>query len=153
MTTVRQFYDLHLIGNYNDWRAQQLDLRRAMNFAVVANQFADWVFNHCRTHAPHRVAGCKEPADFRWRLVGRCGDFRHVWNIADGHKHMELKKPERVRPVSAVPGAFALGVFDQMAFDTSHLVIVLEDDTGRGLPELFSGVARMWDELLKEWGL
>jgi hypothetical protein len=39
---------------------------------------------------------------------------------------VQLREPERVRSVTEVAGAFDLGAFDQMAFDTDRLVIVLE---------------------------
>jgi hypothetical protein len=122
-----------------------------MNLAVSANQLADWAFQHCKVHAP--IAGCANLGAFREWLCNRCSDFRYVWNIADGHKHMVLRDPMRSRPVKAVEGAFDLGIFDQMAFDTSRLVVEFEDGKARGLPEIFRSVTEMWAGLLKEWAL
>src|SRR5262245_48362335 len=40
--SAREFYEVHFVGNYDDWKAKPLDVRRAMNVAVSANQLADW---------------------------------------------------------------------------------------------------------------
>jgi hypothetical protein len=153
MTPVRQFYELHFLGNYDDWKAAPLDKRRAMNLALSANQLADWVLADRMAQAPHLVSAWKTPRAFRDWLTSRCPDFGLVWDVADGHKHMRLTKPERDKPVQEFAGAFDVGAFDQSAFDTNHLAIVLHDGTARRLPVVFRSVSEMWARLLKEWAM
>ena len=115
--SARDFYTVHFVGNYDDWKTKPLDMRRAMNLAVSANQLADWVLVDRKVQAPDVVSRWKEPKDFRdWLAKERCSDFRLVWAVAEGHKHMvrgNLKKPKPDKPVQAVAGVFQANAFQQ----------------------------------------
>jgi hypothetical protein len=78
--SAREFYAVHFVGNYDDWKAAPLDMRRAMNVAVSANQLADWVFEDRKAQALHLVSAWKDLKAFReWLTKNRCSDFRLVW--------------------------------------------------------------------------
>src|SRR5262245_51432281 len=116
MPTSREFYEVHFLGNFEDWKEHTLDLRRGMNLAVSANQLADWVLEDRRSLEPNRW---KRPADFRiWLATDRCPDFRVIWDLADTHKHQLISRGAVT--AMEVDGAFDPAAFDPVAFDTPH---------------------------------
>jgi hypothetical protein len=55
MSRAREFYEVHFLGNFEDWQEHTLDPRRGMNLALSANQLADWVLEDRRSLEPNRV--------------------------------------------------------------------------------------------------
>ena len=89
----RNFFDLHVQPNYEEWLDDPLDQRRAKNAVANANDMAERVYHHWKDTDSARVFNAANKGKYRDELAEReCRDFGLVRDVADAHKHVTLDK-------------------------------------------------------------
>lgn len=128
---------------------------------AVANSevMAERMWNWWHKKAPIRIGNAKSARAYRSLLVEKeCGDFQLIWDIHDGHKHVELSRPNRKVTSAAQTGieitgrVFQPDVFQKSAFQvgTEKFLVKLDDGTERDIAEVLENVLKMWTRLVFE---
>jgi hypothetical protein len=164
MISPRQFLDVHLKPNYEDWLAAPLDERLAMNAVAAANNMAAWAVHYWFKRDLTQVYGfradCREgEAKYRDQRAAReCADLALVRDVAEAHEHFTLSRTSRkvTRSDQTGPGAtgWGEGGFGEGVYGGGpQLVVTLNDGTKRPLTAIMANVIDMWDRLLTRWKL
>ncbi len=155
----RNFFENHVKPNYEDWLANPLSERLAKNAVSDANIMAERVFHHWKERDPTRVFSAEGPTPYRRAMVSNeCDDFQLVWDVADGHKHVELdREPRQVTRKDQV-GVGTLGYGEARYGEgvyggAKQLVVTLNDGTKRPLSAIMENVMAMWERILAELSL
>lgn len=156
----REFYQTHLMANYRTWIADHSNEVKASNAVSAANNIAEYLFHYVRETQPELLHGAKTPRDYRARIASDvCSDFQIVWDLADGHKHVQLRKPDRNLTVSER----ALRWKDDQTMTWGEATFTYAESANLLMVELASGELRvlrvtvkrvidMWDRLIREAG-
>jgi hypothetical protein len=136
MMTRREYFDQVVDPNYQDFLAEAMSFRRAINAAVTMYHFYERIYWYRKDNSPERLPGNGSVDDFRQSLVQQCEDLDLLWDVADSMKHQFLTRPKaqgRARVVFA-------------ATDThlSQEYEMLVGDTGRTVENLLSTVRQFW---------
>ena len=92
----RNFFDQHVLPNYDEWLAQPLDERCALNAVAAANNMAERVYHYWKDTDRAQVFDANTESKYRDELATReCGDFGLVRDVADAHKHLTLDRQSR----------------------------------------------------------
>ncbi len=152
----RNFFENHVKPDYEEWLADPLDERHAKNAVSDANIMAERVFHYWKDHDPTKVYSAKEATPYRKTLVAKeCGDFQLVWDVADGHKHVELDREPRQVTRKDQTGVGTLGQGEAKYGEgvyggAKQLVVTLDDGTKRPLSAIMKNVMAMWERILAE---
>ncbi len=155
----RNFFENHVKPNYEEWLADPLDERHAKNTVSDANIMAERVFHYWKDRDPTRVYSAKRPRPYRKALVAKeCDDFQLVWDVADGHKHVELDRNPRHVTRRGQTGVGILGYGETRYGEgiyggAKQLVVTLDDGTKRPLSAIMKNVMVMWGRILAEMSL
>jgi hypothetical protein len=92
----RNFFEQHVRPNYEEWRQEPLNERRAKNAVSDANNMAARVFHYWNGRDQSQIYGARREGDYRDELAAReCPDFALVRDVAEAYKHVELSRPTR----------------------------------------------------------
>jgi hypothetical protein len=155
----RRFFNEFVCRAYKDHLSDPAD-RYYIEVAIhQANVLAERVWATFDGRAPEKTAASNSASAYRKHLVkNECSDFQLVWDLDDGHKHVELDRKNRMVTSAAqagiqqVGGAFDADAFDPDIFDTGklELVVRLDDGSERLVSEVLANVVEMWGRLLKQ---
>ena len=155
----RNFFDQHVLPNYDEWLAQPLDERRARNAVAEANNMAARVYLHWKDTDRARVFDANSESEYRDALATcECEDFALVRDVADAHKHLTLDRRSRRVSQASQTGVGSLG-WGQARWGEGvwgggpQLVVTLDDSTKRPLTAIMRNVMEMWERLLVGSGL
>ena len=164
-TDPRRFFDSNVRPAYEAWRAD-LKAEWKMNATVaMLNNMAAWVFSHwCPYGSPTNklaVYRAENEGQYRTALAQHeCEDFALVRDIADGHKHVILGRPNRqVTKADQIAselygGAFSSDFSSDFDIGTHQFVVTLDDGvTKRAVSDIADSVFSMWERLLTQWGM
>jgi hypothetical protein len=164
-TTPREFFDNNVRPAYEAWQAEPLSEWK-MNAAVaMLNNMAAWVFVHwCPYGSPTNklaVYRAKNEGDYRTALARHeCQDFALVRDIADGHKHVILGRPNRQvtradqTATERYGGEFLEEFTEDFNIGTYQFVVTLDDGvTKLPVKDIAQTVFEMWERLLTQWGM
>jgi hypothetical protein len=152
------FFDQFVSRAYKDHTENPTDRYHIKVAVHQANVLAERVWAAFHNISPEKVAGSKSASGYREYLAkSECSDFQLIWDLDDGHKHVDLRRRNRKVTSAAQTGfqqsggAFDSAMFDGDAFDvgTSELIVRLDDGTERSVSELLTNVVEMWERLLK----
>ncbi len=118
------------------------------------------MFHHLKLEKVYRNRG---PAQYRDALAEECPDFGLVRDIADGTKHIWLRRKNRRISSAEQTGRGSL-IWDKLGdkFEDADysweeagdlLVVTLDNDEQRSLISIVNNVMSMWECLLNENGL
>ena len=68
------YFEKYLRPNFEEWSANPLDERRAMNAVLSLNHMADWFYFRDCAGLP-RIQATKKMNEFRTSLIEKCDDF------------------------------------------------------------------------------
>jgi hypothetical protein len=89
---ARSFLEKFLRPNFEEWAANPIDERRAMNAILSLNHMADWYFAENRS-IPTKVGRATALKGYCDYLVSNeCSEFKWVWDVAEAHKHFRLDR-------------------------------------------------------------
>jgi hypothetical protein len=123
---------------------------------------AAYLFHYLQEHSPNMLHGAKDEGGYRAHIANHvCGDFQVVWDIADGHKHVKLRRANREREIDrrALRWSDATNVTWEKAtfsFAESEDILVVERASGGDVHVLrvvVEQVVEMWNQLLHETGI
>jgi len=151
------FYREHIAENMREWEADQLKPHKAMNLALSLNQMADYFFLEFGAE-PSKVLGATSLEKFRDALRAKSAEFALVHDVADAHKHLNLRGKNRkvMNASQATAGALRWdgAVWDEAKWDSpEEIVITLNDESKRSFGTVVRQTVAMWDELLLKAGL
>ncbi len=155
----RSFFDNHVKPNYDEWLAHPLSEWRAKNAIAEANNMAERMFHYWRDRYRTKVYLASGPACYRRALVANCcPDFQLVWDIADGHKHVELERKPRKVSAANQTGVGTLGYGEAGYGEGTYggveqLIVTLDDGTKRPLSAIMKNVMAMWKCVLAQSSL
>ena len=153
-----RFYLKFVRRAYDEFLNSPVDAYCAKIAASQADVMAERVWNAYEKVDRNKVGNAQNVRAYRQFLVANeCADFQLVWDVHDGHKHVDLSRPDRqVTSASQTGivqrgGAFDANLFQADAFDVgqSEIVIILDDGTERAIAEVLKNVIEMWERLLK----
>jgi hypothetical protein len=151
---AQQFFDIHVVPNYDAWLSQPTDLRLAMNAVVSLYHMADYFWNSFY-ETDCRVYSTKKSGEFRAELARRSDDYALLRDVAEAHKHMRLHRSERIVTTSTQT------VVDSTAYGEASygsgpfggglsIVVELDDHTKQHLSYTAKMVKQLWESKLKE---
>jgi hypothetical protein len=151
---ARQFFDTHLVPNYEAWLAQPTDLRLAMNATVSLYHMADHYWHSFSATEPDRVFSTNSSSQFRGGLATRNTDYSLLRDVAEAHKHMKLDRSTRNVTESRQTAIGSTG-YGEGGYGTGpygggpSVVVVLDDGTKRHLSYSAQVVRKLWEAMLK----
>lgn len=146
-------------NNEHDFKNHHAAAYFAFNFAVTAWHIADWVWHTADDEWRELICkhlNCqKEYSNFKDALLDQHRVLRICQQIANGSKHMRLRKPDSSVRVDAAwtykpalagqtQAGDSLGRYD---FD----LLIWDDGKERNAVEVFDEVFRCWEDLLSSW--
>jgi hypothetical protein len=159
VTDPRKFFDNSVKRAYQAWQSDRTTEWKMNATVAMLNNMAAWVFIHwCPYGSPTNklaVYRAENEGQYRTALAQHeCEDFALVRDIADGHKHVILGRPNR-QVTSADQTMIERFGFDE-GFDIGayQFVVTLDDGvTKRAVSDIADSVFRMWERLLTQWGM
>ena len=92
----QSFYKKHVKENCKIWIADHTNEVKAMNAVSAANNMAEYMYDYLKKYKPELLCGAAQPFDYRKNLVKtECADFQIIWDVADSHKHIRLRRLPR----------------------------------------------------------
>jgi hypothetical protein len=152
------FYEQFVRRAYDEFLISPVDPFRAKVAASHADIMAERVWNACKDSDRTKVGNAQSARAYRQFLVANeCADFQLVWDVHDGHKHVDLSRSNRQITSAAQTGivqrggAFDANALQADAFDVgqSEIVVILDDGTERAIAEVLKNVIDMWERLLE----
>lgn len=153
------FFEKFVRRAYEEFLATPLDDLRAKTVVHQLNVMAERYWQYFRDADALRIANAPSPAAYRRFLVAqKCLDFQLVWDVDDGHKHVELGRNDRrvssagqsgVRKRGGALGSMALGEAP-IGGTADEFVVVLDDGTERLLCQVLENVVEMWESIILE---
>ena len=152
-----RFYEQFVRRAYDEFLISPADPFRAKVAASHADIMAERVWNACKGSDQTKIGNTQSARAYRQLLVANeCPDFQLVWDVHDGHKHVDLSRSNRQVTSAAQTGvvqrggAFDANSFQADAFDVgqSEIVVILDDGTERAIAEVLENVINMWERLL-----
>jgi gluconate kinase len=149
MTDARSYYEEQLMPIYELWLKQPESDALAKSVAQNANNMA--------TRFAHHL-GLKE-REYREQLAATCPEFGFVWDVAEGTKHVVLKRDtKRVSHINQAHMSKNFddwGRVDEVRNWDEHAALVVTDDRGNrhNFPKLMDAVLATYQQLLADHGL
>lgn len=86
------FFKVHVVPAYDDWRKMPSDIRLAKNLATALNNLAEhyWKLNH--QDYPDKVSSTSNPKEYRDELAIKLPGFGLIRDVADCVKHLEINR-------------------------------------------------------------
>ena len=160
MSTPRDFFENMVKPSYRDWRAEPLAEHRAKATVGFANDMAERIFHYLGLEKEY---GRRGTGGYRDALAEDCPDFGLLRDIADGTKHFQVSRANRMISSAEQTKRDAL-TWDKWG-DTWEdadytweetgdlLVTTLDNGERRSLISIVNNVMAMWEKLLNENGL
>jgi hypothetical protein len=152
----KTFYKAFVRRAYDEFLAAPADLYRVKIAVIQADTMAERYWHYFRETDWSVVGNTKSPREFRQYLSGSvCSDIQIVWDVHDGHKHVELRKQARKVTSAAqsglqkVEGAFQKDAFSN-AFQVESIdaIVTLDDGTDRKFSDVLKNVIELWETVL-----
>lgn len=104
--TPQLYYEAFTMGNYEEFKTNQGNIRCAFNAAVSASHLADHYFVYNRKNEPQRVKSFDSIGDYVEHISVRTkGYFRDIRSIANAYKHLYTGDNKRYVHYSSVSSA------------------------------------------------
>jgi hypothetical protein len=161
----RSFYETHVKENCEMWIADYTNEVKAMNAASAANNMAEYMYDYLKEHKPELLCDAAGPADYRKNLVIReCAHFQIIWDVADSHKHIRLRRRHRQVTCSDQTNSESLQwdsdkmvSWNEATFTWKEseeiFVVTLDSGEKRILRVALERVLEMWERLLSDMRL
>jgi len=165
VTDPRKFFDNNVKRAYQAWQSDRTTEWKMNATVAMLNNMAAWVFIHwCPYGSPTNklaVYRAENEGQYRTALAQHeCEDFALVRDIADGHKHVILGRPNRQVTKAdqfaseLYGGAFSSDFSSDFDIGAYQFVVTLDDGvTKRAVSDIADSVLRMWERLLTQWGM
>lgn len=152
-TPAHDFFDTHLVPNYEAWLAQPTDIRLAMNAVVCLYHMADHFWHAYANLDSSRTFATANSGLFRAELAKRNYRFEVIRDVAEAHKHMKLDRSTRVLSESRQTAVGFTG-YGQAGYGTGpygggpSIVVELDDNTKHHLSYVAQEVRQLWFSML-----
>ncbi len=165
-TPPRDFFEQYVRPAYTAWTADPQTAWKAKATASGLHDMAEHVFHYWKNRDSSIIYSVSDVNKYRHRLVARkCGNYALVWDVAEGQKHVKLKRPsKKVTRFSQTKRETPGGFFPPSYFPPTYwgrgywgpkprLVVTLDDGSKRDLSTILENVFNMWKNLLRRMGL
>jgi hypothetical protein len=153
---LNKFYSEFVRRAYDEFLTSPTDQYRVKMAALQADTMAERVWDFFKDRDRSKIGNVTSAKNYRELLVSKeCPDFQLVWDVHDGHKHVQLSRPGRQVSSAAQTGirtrrgAFQPNAFGK-GFDTgwTKAIVRLDDGTERVFSDVLRNVIEMWERLL-----
>lgn len=157
--TPRDFFETMVKPPYQAWLADPLTEWKAKAAVQAADILAERVFVFWHARDASKIHGASSVRKYREHLRDNvCPDFGLVWDIHDGHKHVEITRKGRSVSTATQTGVgrlgFGQGRFGEGTFGGGdQMVVELDDGTKRAVSAVIANVMAMWETELQRMGL
>jgi len=155
--TAAAFKRVVVDPEYNDYKSNPTDLRRAYQLALALFHLRDWTHweNDGKPNWPHKTLG-----DYQTYLEGQCKEFGYIRDLANSVKHAELdaKKKRSTQMVGLANtqvsfAAFQPDAFQNNAFQTQTMIVSQTSPTQQiAFEPAADAVMTMWNNLFSTHG-
>ena len=155
----RKFFEVFVGAAYKEYLADPLSHLRVKTVVSNADTLAERMWVSLNGSDPTRIANAKSPRAYREYLVQKeCSDFQIVWDMHDGHKHVELSRRNRqvtsssqsgVASEGGALGSAPLGAAP-LGGTIDRFIVRLDNGIERELADVLKNVIEMWVRLLSE---
>lgn len=161
MPTPRKFFEDFVVRSFKEFRAKPHEEYLAKIAAGHANVMAERMWYHYKDRDPARVFGARNAGDYREAVVkNECDDFGIVRDVAEGFKHVQLRRATR-RVTSADQAGARKVVWTNTSGQevtwvndkgeaiswVGSVIVELDDGSERPLLPMLDAVVMMWDRL------
>jgi hypothetical protein len=126
--TPREFLELVVRPNVNEFHTDFADQRRAHNAVSAVDALAAHIYVWARTNAPSAVATAGDDSHYRNQLAGRNSDFALLRDVAKAQKHVHLGRhnPQTTRAdqITARPIGYGEGPYGAGRYGGVEQVVV-----------------------------
>jgi hypothetical protein len=152
-----KFYIEFVRRGFDEFMASPSDAYRVKMAITNADIMAERMWNYFHVREPRKIGYTKSPREYRDFLVkNECCDFQLVWDVHDGHKHVQLSRSNRqVTSADQTGVRYHGGLFDGSTFDAatfdsawSEYIVTLDNGQERSLSDVLKNVIEMWERLL-----
>ena len=155
----KRFYVEFVRRSFEEFQESPLDVYRVKMAVIQSDTMAERAWHHFREDSPEKIGHAASARAYRRYLAeNECADFQVVWDVHDGHKHVELERRPRIVTSASQSGMRQTGeAFDSRAFSedfdvgVSEAIVILDDGTERKFSEVLANVVGMWGRLVQEW--
>ena len=148
---AHSFYSLHVMPNVAEFRASLLDLRRAMNAAMVIDHMADHYWEAFKGD-PTRVYASASLGAFRKELAKECPEWACLRSVAEAHKHVQLDRKNRLvtsaSQTSSQTIGYGLAPYGTGPFNGESLTVQLDDGSWQHISHIVEQSVSFWEKLL-----
>jgi hypothetical protein len=155
LMSAKSFFEKYLRPNFEEWTANPIDERRAMNAILSLSQMTDWFYHENKSDLS-KIASAKNLNDFREQLIqNKCSDFQYIWDVADAHKHFVLDrrsaKVKKADDVSVQKTSYFAEDYaaEEYSQDEDELVVDIGDGDLRSVMGYAQNVYKMWECILQ----
>ena len=152
--TPDEFFDVFVLGNYEDFLEREDCLRRAFNAAVAASHMTDHYYNYCYRYFPKKVSQFPKLSSYKRHLSKKSPFFNDIQSIANAYKHLYQKKPHK--PYVTVSSAATIEVVKtrnlEILAELPEYVVYKNVKSGRiiKLSTALQSLIDMWRKEIKE---
>ena len=153
----KRFFKVFVQRAFEEYSAAPLDHLRVKTLISNIDTLAERMWVWFKDRDPGKIANARSARSYREYLVeNECSEFQIVWDMHDGHKHVELSRTNRritsaaqsgVKregdPIGSAPiGAMPIGG------TIDSFVIRMDDRTEYELAPVIEAVIAMWERVL-----
>jgi hypothetical protein len=152
-------FDLAFVSeNYNDFCADEGNIRKGFNAVLSCFHLTDNYYNYCKEHYPDRVSSFQKLRDFQIFLSSKTHFFNDIQSIANAYKHLYVRSGKSHVTVESggavtniqIKGSNVIGIDGCATDDEGRNVVIYirKDGTRARLKEALDDVRRVWDTIL-----
>ncbi len=155
----QQIYD-NMISEYEDFEKNTNSLRHAINFALLAYHFREWVW-YTKLKENSNLKKNISPSletkhNFNAYVISKCPFFKNLREFANYSKHCIIADMKSLKGFSSSPNWDEINcTWENAAFtwDYSGLIIITKKDEWISLLDGFEGVKTFWVNFVNEHSL
>lgn len=145
MNNANDFFNIMLLGNYDEFTKDRLNVRKALNVAISSWHMWEWMFYSVVAPGIASISK-RDKENFRDSCKTKCRSLQFMNDLADSNKHLVLSKGERQTAIAHHKGGFSSGF--SLGFNTSRLEIVRNGETNIAFEPELDRVFNYWRDVI-----
>lgn len=133
-----------LIKKFDEFNCDETNISNALNLCSESWHLTDFIFEEYNSELGFRTLG-----DFRESLYPECFNLKIMHDLGNASKHFNLTSPKsKIKITQKHNGAFSAAF--SKGFNTSHLEIIMEDNSKLDFYFVMENVINFWKKYFKE---
>ena len=156
ISSARDFWTKIALPDYEEFRADPINLGKAFHAAMSLYHVVDWVWGDYKSD-PQRVFHAKSLENLRDYIVKQeCEDFGLIRDVADSSKHFRLdRKTATVASATQVvtrSTGWGEGRYGEGPYGGTPQVVIERSTDVRHFSAIAKNVCEMWERLFRQQG-